>query len=83
MAITHAQPTGGGGRSSLENVPARPKSGKNTARKSTGGKAPRKNRMLFLFTLSFVSSEDLLEPLSKDQDKGGQPHARERSSTAG
>jgi hypothetical protein len=52
MAITHAQPTGGGGRSSLENVPVRPKSGKNTARKSTGGKAPRKNRMLFLFLLS-------------------------------
>jgi hypothetical protein len=52
MAITHAQPTGGGGRSSLENVPARPKSGKNTARKSTGGKAPRKNRMLFLFLSS-------------------------------
>jgi hypothetical protein len=63
MAITHAQPTGGGGRSSLENVPARPKSGKNTARKSTGGKAPRKNRMFFLFLLSCISSEGLLERL--------------------
>jgi hypothetical protein len=55
MAITHANPTGGGGRSSLENQPARTKSGKNTARKSTGGKAPRKNRMSILDFLALFS----------------------------
>jgi hypothetical protein len=66
MAITHAQPTGGGGRSSLENVPARPRSGKNTARKSTGGKAPRKNRMLFLFLLPRSSKQGLLDPSVQD-----------------
>lgn len=44
MAIARTEPTGGGGRSSLDNQPIRTKSSKNTARKSTGGKAPRKNR---------------------------------------
>lgn len=44
MAITVTNPTGGGGRSSLNaGEPARKKSGKNTARKSTGGKPPRAN----------------------------------------
>ena len=70
MAITHAQPAGGGGRSSLENVPTRPKSGKNTARKSTGGKAPRKNRMLFLFLLPWISKQDPLNLYLKDEVYG-------------
>lgn len=56
MALTHSLPAGGGGRSSLDKQPAGKRPGKNTARKSTGGKAPRKNRMLSSFPLVLIAN---------------------------